>query len=431
MHVYFSGIGGSIMSSLALLAKQAGYEVSGSDGSESSYTNYLRQHGINDFHIGQSEAAIAKVHATKPIDWLVYTPAIPITDPNHPELVFCKQHHIKASRQDEFIQKLISDRGLKMIAVAGTHGKSTTTSMMVWLFKQLDIPVSYALATKVSFGELSLFDEGSKYFVLEADEYDKKFLSYHPALTLITGIDWDHPDIFPSRDLYNQAFADFLSQSREAVAWEDDLSKIGYSGTNVRPLSKSEPDIDLKLSLPGLVNRQDAWLVATTLEALLDESIDEMVDHLNNFPGLSRRFEQIAPSLYSDYAHTPPKIRGALQLAHEVGGDKVVVVYEGLHNTRQHFIKEQLADLFDDVKQLYIVPSFLAREDKNLKLLAPTDLLDLLSERAKAHSRAAELDDELERSIRRHLDNGDLVLSLSAGSGKQSLDDWLRQKFTK
>jgi UDP-N-acetylmuramate-alanine ligase len=242
---------------------------------------------------------------------------------------------------------------------------------------------------------------------------------------------WDHPDIFPSRDLYNQAFADFLSQSREAVAWEDDLSKIGYSGTNVRPLSKSEPDIDLKLSLPGLVNRQDAWLVATTLEALLDESIDEMVDHLNNFPGLSRRFEQIAPSLYSDYAHTPPKIRGALQLAHEVGGDKVVVVYEGLHNTRQHFIKEQLADLFDDVKQLYIVPSFLAREDKNLKLLAPTDLLDLLSERAKAHSRAAELDDELERSIRRHLDNGDLVLSLSAGSGKQSLDDWLRQKFTK
>jgi UDP-N-acetylmuramate--alanine ligase len=164
------------------------------------------------------------------------------------------------------------------------------------------------------------------------------------------------------------------------------------------------------------------------LQSILDRPLDELLAKLNKFPGVSRRFEQLAPNIYTDYAHTPPKIRGALQLAHEVADDNVVVVYEGLHNTRQHFIKDELANLFDGLKRLYIVPSYLAREDKDLELLTPDKMLDLLSANTKPNARAAELDDELAARINQHASQGDLVLCFSAG-GAGSLDEWLRKKF--
>ncbi|HEY5668190.1 MAG TPA: cyanophycin synthetase, partial [Candidatus Saccharimonadales bacterium] len=184
------------------------------------------------------------------------------------------------------------------------------------------------------------------------------------------------------------------------------------------------------IRLPGLVNRQDALLVIKAVQKLTGKPVDELVAHMNRFPGVARRFEQILPKLYSDYAHTPPKIRGALQLAHEVAGDNVVVVYEGLHNTRQHFIKNELATLFDDVKELYIVPSYLAREDQNLPYLSPEDLKQLLSVTTQTRTHAAQLDDALARAIQRHLEHGDLVLCITAGGGN-SLDEWLRRTFAR
>ena len=106
----------------------------------------------------------------------------------------------------------------------------------------------------------------------------------------------------------------------------------------------------------------------------------------------------------------------------------MVVVYEGLHNSRQHFIKEDLKHLFDDVKKLYIVPSYLAREDPDQEILTPAKLRLLLSPQAEAKCTATGLNDELKRHIQKHLDAGDLVLCLSAGS-TGSLDEWLRQQF--
>jgi UDP-N-acetylmuramate-alanine ligase len=143
---------------------------------------------------------------------------------------------------------------------------------------------------------------------------------------------------------------------------------------------------------------------------------------------VARRFEKIVPSVYSDYAHTPAKIRGALQLGNETAGDNLVVVYEGLHNTRQHFIKDELAHLFDGVKQLYIVPSYLAREDQSLKLWTPEDLKNLMSPETQAVTTAAGLDTDLRHVIEQHVTAGDTVLCLTAGGGK-SLDEWLRKEF--
>jgi len=431
MHVFFSGIGGAGIGPLALVAKQAGYDVSGSDAKDSAYIDSLRRAGIDDIQIGQTKEQITKIHSGKPIDWFVYSSALPMTDPDHPELAFCQENGIKLSKRDDFLNQVIKDKGLKLIAVAGTHGKTTTTAMVIWLFKSFGLPLSYSVGAKLSFGEMGRYEPDSKYFVYEADEFDRNFLSFYPEVSLIPGIDWDHPDIYPTRESYYQAFIEFIGQSAATYMWHDDAEKLALEvSDSMKIIDDEDPKIDTALKLPGRVNRLDAWLASKALKPILDKSDDELLEAINDFPGLSRRFEQLMPNLYTDYAHTPPKIRGALQLAHEVVGDDVVVVYEGLHNTRQHFIKNELADLFDGVKQLYIVPSYLAREDKNLDLLTPEKLLDLLSNPVKSSSHAAQLDEELKAAIRSHLEAGDLVLCLSAG-GAGSLDEWLRQEFTK
>jgi len=426
MHIFFSGIGGTAIGPLALIAQQAGYEVSGSDQQDSQYIHFLREHGITDVTIGQSAKDIAAVHAKQPIDWLVYSSAVAIENPDHPELVFAREHNIKTTKRDELLNEIIKAKHLKLIAVAGTHGKTTTTAMMIWLLQELGIQVSYSVGAKTSFAEMGHYDPDSHYFVYECDEYDRNFLSFHPFLSLITGIDWDHADIFPTREMYEAAFQQFITQSHRTIIWQADADKLGLTDGHDISVLKDAEEATTSLTLPGKVNRQDAWQVIAALQHVHETPFAEAVEIMNRFPGVSRRFETIQPNLYTDYAHTPEKIRGALQLAHEVAGDNVVVVYEGLHNTRQHFIKDDLKHLFDDVKQLYVVPSYLAREDKKLKLLSPGDIIKLTEHPDKAAPR--ELDDNLKQTITQHVQAGDIVLCLTAGGGG-SLDEWLRAQF--
>lgn len=179
--------------------------------------------------------------------------------------------------------------------------------------------------------------------------------------------------------------------------------------------------------LLGDVNRRNALLVANALAPISGRSVKNLYSIMDSFPGVSRRFEKITDGLYSDYAHTPEKIRGALQLAHEVAGNKVVVVYEGLHNTRQHHIRDQLVDLFKGVAKLYIVPSYLAREDPTLPNYSPDDLAKLMEQPDERIPMT--VDSTLKLSIEKELRNGNLVLCFSAGGGA-SLDEWLRREFT-
>lgn len=424
-HIYFSGIGGTGIGALALIAKDAGYEVSGSDKQNSDYLSNLRTKGITDIHVGQTAEAIDQVHRQHPIDWVVYSSAVPKENPDHPELNYAKDKAIPCTKRDEFLQKLLNDTQKKLIAIAGTHGKTTTTAMMIWLVKQLGLPVSYSVGAKLSFGGLGEFDPKSDYFIYEADEYDRNFLSFYPEIAAIPGIDWDHPDIYPTREEYYQAFIDFIQQSKKTVLWQVDGEKIAVSASDNITLLANDTALT-HIHLPGRVNRINAHLVVVTAEKLGLCSYDAGIEIINRFPGVSRRFEKIADHLYSDYAHTPPKIRGALQLAEEVAGKSIVVVYEGLHNTRQHFIRDELKDLFKKVKKLYIVPSYLAREDQSLELLTPEKLCMLME---KPHDREpAALDSALESALRRHTENGDTVLCITAGGGG-SLDEWLRKTF--
>jgi UDP-N-acetylmuramate--alanine ligase len=283
----------------------------------------------------------------------------------------------------------------------------------------------------MSFGDMGQFDPNSRYFIYEADEFDRNFLAFQPKLAIITGIDYDHHDIYPTRKDYEQAFNQFISQSQLALLWKEDFEKLGLAPSPQRyTISKNDPRIRESLSLPGIVNREDAWEVAAAVELLTQVPVSQLLGHLDTFPGVSRRFEKLVPGLYTDYAHTAPKIRGTLQTAREVAGEKkVIAVYEGLHNTRQHFMKHELSTLFDSADFLYIVPTFLAREDKTLPLMTPESLRDLLSDKTKSNATASALDETLEKAIRGHIDAGDIVVCMSAGSAG-SLDEWLRSKFT-
>lgn len=429
MHIYFSGIGGAGIGPLAQIAHQAGYQVSGSDKQDSQYIEYLKKHGITDIHIGQTREAIAKVHDARPIDWFVYTSALPLENPDAPELVFCREQDIKTSKRDELLNQILEEQKLKLIAIAGTHGKTTTTAMMVWLFKKLGIPVSYLLPAKTNFAEMGEFAEGSEYFIYECDEFDRNFLAFNPFISIITGVSWDHHEIFPTREDYQDAFREFIEQSEWLEIWQDDADYLGLAPNDHHAvMDAGDPEID-KLKLLGRYNRLDAWLSVKAARQLTRKPLEELIKLIDDFPGLSRRMEKIAPNLYSDYAHTPEKIRGAMSVALEMAaeaGQKVVVVYEPLTDRRQHYMIDAYQDCFDGAAKLYWLPSYLAREDPKQRIIPPIELITHLSDPSIAE--AAERNAHLKHVVERHLKAGDMVVCM-AGGGGGSLDDWLREEF--
>lgn len=427
MHVYFSGIGGTAIGPLALIALQAGYEVSGSDKQNSQYIEYLKKKGISDINIGQTTENIESIHNENPIDWIVASSAVSIENPNHPELVFAKENNIKVTKRDELLNKILEASNKKLFAIAGTHGKTTTTAMAIWLFKELGIDISYSVGAKIPFGDMGHFSSDSEHFVYECDEFDRNFLAFNPYISLISGIDYDHHEIFPTKESYNQAFEQFLNQSNYKVMWLSDLGKLeGETNDTFMVLDDKDPYLG-SLNILGEVNRKDAFLVIAAVHELTNEPIDKLMRLMEPFPGLSRRFEKISDNLYSDYAHTIPKIEGCLQMASEVSKN-IVVVYEPLTDRRQHHIKSEYKDLFKDVKKLYWVPSYLAREDPKQEVLSPEDLIKEISNPEIAE--AADLNQTLKENIQKHTKAGDLVVCLSGGGGG-SLDEWLRQEFNK
>ncbi len=427
MHVYFSGIGGGGLAPGALIAQDAGYEVSGSDQFASQYTEYLKKRGIS-VHVGQTRDDIAIVHAQRPIDLFVYTLALP-TD--HPELVFCREKGIKTAKIFEFLKEFLAEKKLKVIAVAGTHGKTTTTAMAVWLFKQSKVPLSYTVGAKLSFGEMGAYEPNSEYFTVEADEFGGKFLAYHPFRAIISGLAHDHHELYPTQEDYNQAFRQFIGQSQVTTLWQSDAELLDLSSDSAGLEIEDESNqVIEKIRLKGLYNRRDAWLVIKTLAPLLGKTEQQLTELMNDFPGLSRRFEEIMPGLYSDYAHTPEKILGVMSVAKETvaPGQKIIVVYEPLTNRRMHYTADQHHDVFAGAGKIYWVPSYLAREDPKQRILSPEELIGNLDPDLRAVAEPANLDGDLADKIRRHLSDGDMVVALSGGGGG-SLDEWLRQNF--
>ena len=424
MHIYFSGIGGTGLGPLALVAHQAGYQVSGSDSKQSQYTDYLLKNGIC-LHIGQTEAQIAAEHAKNPIDWIVFSSAVLIDNPSNPELLFAKKNNIKISKRDACLNMILKEKELKLIAIAGTHGKTTTTAMVIWLFKKLGIPASYSVGAKINFGPMGAYEPASKYFIYECDEFDKNFLSFKPYISIITIVDWDHHEIYPTKSEYRQAFIDFIHQSNHAYIFNRDTEYLGLYATDVISVLPNSDAVLENIKLSGLHNRQNTRVAMEAIAPITGKSIDELTILANQFPGASRRFELLAPNIYTDYAHTPEEIRATMEMSREISNN-VVVVYEPLTDRRQHYMKDQYGDVFETAKKIYWLPSYLAREDPNQKILTPDELVAHLSH--QTHAETSTLSIVLKEKLLAHVAAGDLVVCM-AGGGGSSLDEWARKKL--
>jgi len=413
MNIYFSGLGGVGIGPLAEIARDAGHTVMGSDLAESLVTEELRNQGVI-INIGQDGSFLQACHESSPIDWFVYTAALP---DDHPELVLARELGMRVGKRDEFLAYIIQEKDLKLIAIAGTHGKTTTTGMAVWLFQQLGIPISYSVGTTLPFGPSGKFDPKSEYFIYECDEYDRNFLNFHAHLSLITSIDYDHPDTYPKESEYTEAFQQFIAQSSHTILWDIDAHYVNAPTDAAWVL-----DAPLALHIAGEHNRRNATLVAKAAEYLGVANQDTAIAALQQFPGTDRRFEKLGDNLYSDYGHHPKEIAATLQLARELS-DHIVLVYQPHQNRRQHRVREMYLDQFENADEIYWLPTYLSREDPDEVILTPEDLIENITNKSSVH--VVDFDDALWLTIQQARQDGKLVLCMGAGT----IDTWLRERL--
>lgn len=413
MRIYFAGIGGTALAPLANLALDAGHQVLGTDPHPNSEIDKLKQRGAL-YNADQSGKWLEKVAKEGRIDWLVQTSAM--TD-DHPELETARRLGIKVTKRDQLIAKFIEEYNWKMIAVAGTHGKTTTTAMLIWLFHKLGIDISYLVGSSLPFAPAGKFTPNSQYFVYECDEYDRNFLHFYPKYSLIPSISHDHVDIFPTKETYDQAFLQFLKQSEEAWLWQTNQRSPFDQLTSLHFIDQIDPG----LSLLGQHNRANATLVLTLADYLKLADKKTVVDILNHTPRPGRRFEILRSNVVSDYAHHPEEIAATIDLAceyrqqHSLG--RIVIIYQPHQNSRQNQFRADYASVFQKADRVYWLPTFLTREDPNLAILTPEELSTSI-----ANATTASLDESFIQRLQQHVQANDLLVFMSAGS----LDEWLR-----
>lgn len=439
------------MGPLALMAKSAGYQVFGTDLKAGAIAPELKEQGITVHFGAQDGQALRAFHAKYPIDWFIHTSALP---PDHPELLLAQKLHLKISKRDEFIAFLVKQLHLKMIAVAGTHGKTTTTAMLVWAAKQLRLPVSYLVGTTLPFAPAGLYHPESQFFFYEADEYDRNFLHFHPFISIITTVSYDHPDIYPTPAAYFEAFHQFISQSQTVIF--DPLfspnfaltlfhSPLSSSSSSASKSHLSHPSFlstplkspqDVSFTLSGEVRRQDAKYAYTALlEAMSDthqitpDTPNQLLQALNAFPGSSRRFEKITSGVYTDYAHHPEEVAATLAMAREEARKLhlkgVVALYEPHQNSRQHLVKDQYPAAFAQAHHVLWLPTFLAREDPTLPVITASEFTAKLRS-VDISATPVTLGAKLSATLKDYRDQGYLILLMSAGPA----DAFFRQVFT-
>lgn len=412
MNIYFSGIGGVAIGPLSEIALDAGHEVQGSDREPSLMTRRLEQRGIPLFIGEQDGSSLQASHDKKPIDWFVYTSSLPA---DHAELALARELGIKTAKRDELIAHIIAEKNLKLIAVAGTHGKTTTTGMIVWLAKYFGIPVSYSIGTTLAWGPSGRYVDGSEYFIYECDEFDRNFLHFHPFVSIVTSIEHDHADTYPTEESYIEAFQQFSNQSGSLFTWREYEPILGSSHVTYLDGTNSS------LRLHGEHNRRNASLILAALDTF-GLPAKYAADGLNKFPGTDRRFEKLANNLYTDYGHTPTEIAATLQMAREVA-EHVVLVYQPHQNVRQHQIKDEYTpSIFANATSVYWLPTYLSRENPELPVLKPEELTAQLPPET---THIAELSGELWQTITQLREDGNLVLLMGAGA----VDTWARERL--
>lgn len=410
MRVFISGISGVAMGPLALGAKSLGMEVFGSDLHEGLVTPRLREAGI-EVSIGEQDGSYLrkKVAEEGGVDWYVHTSAVRL---GNKELALAQELGLKVSKRDEFIEGLVEKYDLRMIGVAGTHGKTTTTAGILWLCLKLKLPVSWLVGSTLGFAEAGSFKKGAKYLIYEADEYDRNFLAYHPWLAVIPSVTYDHADIYKTEEEYKQAFAQFIRQSRKTITKTELAGRIKLAG-EVRRL-----DLALAIEAVKEIARAEG----------VDVSEDKLIEIMNEFPGVERRMEKLCDGLYTDYAHHPEEVTATIEIAREemklTGKKGLVVAYAPLQNARQYDVIDDYYDLFTKgVDKLFWLPTTLLREIEGQRVIPPIEFIEKLKNPEIAE--VADYDEKFYLRIKEYLAQNYLVAFLSGGAG----DDWMRERF--
>lgn len=350
--VFFVGIGGIGMSGLARLLKAKERHVEGSDAHASSTTQELEDEGIA-VHLGH-----AGTQLPEDTELLVYSEAVP---EDNPERQQAREWGIPEMSYFEALGE--ATRHHHVIAIAGSHGKTTTTAMLGLILERAGKDPTVIVGSKLKeFGNRNVRVGQSDLFVVEACEYRRNFMSLKSDLLGITNIELDHLDYFKGQEDYEQAFEDLAAQSQE-VLWPEDVSE--YEG---------------ELSIPGEHNLMNAGMAAA-LARRLGVGEPAIASALLDYKGAWRRFEFKGASLYGaliydDYAHHPTEIRATLAGAREQFPDaRIVAVFQPHQYSRTAALLDEFADAFADADEVIIPNIYEARDTAEDKAAVSTDTL--------------------------------------------------------
>lgn len=381
--VHFIGIGGSGMSGLARIAISYGIEVSGSDNSDSSVLEALRALGAKVF-IGHTASNIDGA------DLIVYSNAI---KPNNPEREAAIKSGIPEITRAAALALMMSES--ISIAVAGTHGKTTTSSMATVALQSAGVDPSFAIGGVLKSSGSNAHRGTGRYFVAEADESDGSFVAYHPNAAIITNVEWDHVDHFHSEAEVFSAFSDFVKTIKDFLVFcADDagatkiaksapVKTIGYGlnesadlridqikleagSSSARVLWQGAKVGNLELSVPGAHNLLNAAAVlALGLE--LGFPVSALLDGLIKFHGAGRRFELKGSvngiRVIDDYGHHPTEIQVTLEAAKRyAGGGRVLVIFQPHRYSRTKVFLDDFARTLSLADSVWLLEVYAASE---------------------------------------------------------------------
>lgn len=446
MKVYLVGIKGVAMSALAIILKKMGYEVYGSDVDDIFITdeeliknNIKIDIGFDPFKINES------------INFLIYSGANEGLENQQVKKAITLG--IKIYSQAEYIGKLIKEFEIS-IAVTGSHGKTTTSSLLAYCLIKLGGNPSYMIGSSSFNNFLGGDFKSKKYFVFEADEYavdpprDRtiKLEYYYPVIAVITNIDFDHPDVYKDIDHVKEIFLKFINNSKKVYLCIDDLnSKDLLSKTNKEIISfgySNEADFqiqEIKMNLIGstfILSKKDKSLgefktnlygeknisnITGVIALLIDlgYNLEDIKEVIKDFNGAKRRFELIFKEnntfLYDDYAHHPSEIEATLKAAKNIFKNKRIIVIFQSHtfSRTQKFLKE-FATSLSLADKTYVMPIFSsARENKNDFNVNAQSIVDMAEKNVDI--KAINNKNDLVLELRSNLRVGDVIFTMGAG----------------
>ena len=443
--IFLIGIGGTGLSAIARVLIEMGHTVSGSDRAESSYTRDLEALGVT-VHIGHDPKNVMGV------DLVVRSSAIP---DDNPEVAAARAARIPVLKRADFLGSLME--GKTGIAVAGTHGKTSTSAMIAWLLTALDQDPSFIVGgTLTNLGVNARSGKG-KDFVIEADEYDRMFLGLMPAIEVVTNIEYDHPDCYPTPADFQDAFMEFVhhlpsngtliacvedpgatsllekaekigktvlsygfkannGDRRELDSYTSVLSVNGKGGFTfgASVLGKSAT---VELQVPGKHNILNA-LAALTVTQLLGLPLVKAAQAMGKFVGTGRRFEVRGEAqgitIIDDYAHHPTEIKATLAAArYRYPRSPIRVVWQPHTYSRTKMFLEDFANSFDNADEVIVTEIFAAREPK--EGFSSRQVVEAMHRPARFIPDLEGVSDYLNSNLH----SGDVLLVLSAGDADQ------------